>query len=212
MSEPEAIGHVVLNVSDVERSVRFYRDLVGFQVSYQPGSNMAFLTCGKVHHDLALFKAPAGARPYEQGQVGLHHFAFQLKNYEALQAAYRRLIEAGAEVTGTVDFGFMRTVSVADPDGIRLELFANTYATDEEGAGRDQFPKSSRRSAPHVRHLGARATRARDPCCAWTAGWQRAANQIVRLPSRSRAFNIISPLILAYAGAAPHMGGWVGNL
>ena len=133
MSEPDAIGHLVLNVSDVERSVQFYRDLVGFKVSYQPGPNMAFLNCGKVHHDLALFKAPAGARPYEQGQVGLHHFAFQLKSYEALQDAYRRLVAAGAEITGTVDFGFMRTVSIADPDGIRLELFANTYATDEEG-------------------------------------------------------------------------------
>ena len=146
MSVPEAIGHVVLNVSDVERSVRFYRDVVGFQLSYQPGSNAAFLTCGKIHHDLALFKAPAGARPYEQGQVGLHHFAFQVKNYEALQAAYRRLVEAGAEISGMVDFGFMRTVSVVDPDGIRLELFANTYATDEEGlaAISSQRPSSGR--------------------------------------------------------------------
>lgn len=134
MSVPRAIGHIVLNVSDVERSVKFYRDIVGFQVSrYQPGGSTAFLTCGTIHHDLALFKAPDGARPFEPGQVGLHHFAFELESYEARQAANRRLVEAEATIEGTVDFGFMRTVSVVDPDGMRLELFANTYATDKEG-------------------------------------------------------------------------------
>jgi catechol 2,3-dioxygenase len=134
MSAPRAIGHIVLNVGDVERSVQFYRDVVGFEVSrYQPGGTTAFLTCGAIHHDLALFKAPDGARPYEQGQVGLHHFAFEMASYEALQAAYRRLVEAGAKIDGTVDFGFMRTVSVIDPDGMKLELFVNTYATNEEG-------------------------------------------------------------------------------
>lgn len=134
MGVPRAIGHIVLNVSDVERSVKFYRDIAGFQVSrYQPGSNTAFLTCGKIHHDLALFKAPEGAQPYDRRNVGLQHFAFEVENYEALQAAYRRLVEAGATIGGIVDFGFMRTVSVVDPDGMSLELFANTYATDEEG-------------------------------------------------------------------------------
>src|SRR5947208_2785099 len=113
MSVPRAIGHVVLNVTDVERSVQFYRDVVGFQVSrYRPGSTTAFLTCGAIHHDLALFKAPDGARPFEPGQVGLHHFAFEVESYEALQDAYRKLVAAGATIEGTVDFGFMRTVSV----------------------------------------------------------------------------------------------------
>src|SRR4029450_4197552 len=64
MSVPREIGHIVLNVTDVERSTRFYRDVVGFQVSrYRPDGTGAFLTCGVVHHNLALFKAPAGARP-----------------------------------------------------------------------------------------------------------------------------------------------------
>ena len=143
MSVPRAIGHIVLNVSDVERSVKFYRNIIGFQVArYQPGSNTAFLTCGKIHHDLALFKAPEGARPYQTGQVGLHHFAFEMDNYEALQAAHRRLVEAGIRIDGTVDFGFIRTVSVADPDGMRIELFVNTYATDEEGLASMKFHES----------------------------------------------------------------------
>jgi catechol-2,3-dioxygenase len=72
MSGPKEIGHIVLNVTDVERSTRFYRDVVGFQVSrYRPDGTGAFLTCGVVHHNLALFKAPAGARPAEKGAIGL---------------------------------------------------------------------------------------------------------------------------------------------
>ena len=86
MGVPKEIGHIVLNVTDVERSTRFYRDVVGFQVSrYRPDGTGAFLTCGVVHHNLALFKAPAGARPAEKGAVGLNHFAFKVESYQALQ-------------------------------------------------------------------------------------------------------------------------------
>ncbi|HEY3117351.1 MAG TPA: VOC family protein [Chloroflexota bacterium] len=140
---PRAIGHIVLHVSDVERSVKFYRDVIGFEVSrYQPGGNTAFLTCGEIHHDLALFKAPEGAQPYKQSNVGLHHFAFEMESYEALQGAYKRLVAAGAKMEGTVDFGFMRTVSVSDPDGMKLELFINAYATDEEGLAAMKYHES----------------------------------------------------------------------
>src|SRR5215218_2399814 len=77
MSVPQEIGHLVLNVSDVARSTKFYRDVVGFQVSrYRPDGTAAFLTCGIVHHNLALFQTPAGAPPREKGQIGLNHFAF----------------------------------------------------------------------------------------------------------------------------------------
>jgi len=143
MDSPRAIGHIVLNVSDVERSVRFYHDIIGFDLSrYQPGGNTAFLTCGKIHHDLALFKAPEGAEPYRKGQVGLHHFAFEMESYEALQAIHRRLVENGIKIDDTTDFGFIRTVTVADPDGMRLELFVNAYRTDEEGLASMRYHES----------------------------------------------------------------------
>jgi len=74
MSTPKEIGHLVLNVTDVERSTKFYRDVVGFQVSrFRPDGTSAFLTCGIVHHNLALFKAPADARPAQKGAIGLNH-------------------------------------------------------------------------------------------------------------------------------------------
>ena len=134
MSVPKEIGQLVLNVTDVERSTRFYRDVVGFQVSRQrPDGSGAFLTCGVVHHNLALFRAPAGARPREKGQIGLNHFAFKVENYRALQEAHRRMVDAGATIDHVTDHGMTRSVYFLDPDGIMMELFADTFATEEEG-------------------------------------------------------------------------------
>ena len=131
---PREIGHVVLNVSDVERSTRFYRDVVGFQVArFRPDGSAAFLTCGVVHHNLALFRAPPGARPAEKGAIGLNHFAFRVDDYATLQAAHERLIAANATIDHIVDHGMTRSVYFLDPDGIEMELFCNTYATEKEG-------------------------------------------------------------------------------
>jgi catechol 2,3-dioxygenase len=134
MSVPKEIGHVVLNVTDVERSTKFYRDVVGFQVArYRPNGTGAFLTCGVIHHNLALFKAPPGAQPPQKGQIGLNHFAFKVESYAALQAAHQRLVAAGATIDHIVDHGMTRSVYFLDPDGIEMELFSNTFATEEEG-------------------------------------------------------------------------------
>ena len=134
MSIPRVIGHLVLNVSDVERSANFYRDVVGFELArMRPDRSGAFLTCGIVHHNLALFKAPAGARPAEKGQVGLNHFAFQVDDYKALQEAHGRLTKGGAVIDHIVDHGMTRSVYFLDPDGLMMELYCNTFATEEEG-------------------------------------------------------------------------------
>jgi len=134
MSVPQEIGHLVLNVTDVARSTAFYRDVVGFQVArYRPNGTGAFLTCGVVHHNLALFKAPEGAQPSQKGQIGLNHFAFKVENYGALQEAHKRLVEANATIDHIVDHGMTRSVYFLDPDGIEMELFCNTFDTEEEG-------------------------------------------------------------------------------
>jgi catechol 2,3-dioxygenase len=134
MSAPKEIGHLVLNVTDVERSTAFYRDVVGFQVArYRPNGTGTFLTCGVVHHNLALFKAPEGAQPVQRGQIGLNHFAFKVENYPVLQAAHERLVEAGATIDHIVDHGMTRSVYFLDPDGIEMELFCDTFDTEAEG-------------------------------------------------------------------------------
>ena len=134
MSIPRAIGHLVLNVSDVERSAKFYTDVVGFQLArMRPDRSGAFLTCGVVHHNLALFKASADAQPARKGQIGLNHFAFEVESYQALQSAHGRLVGAGAVIDHIVDHGMTRSVYFLDPDGLMMELYCNTFATEEEG-------------------------------------------------------------------------------
>lgn len=134
MSAPKEIGHLVLNVSNCARSTAFYRDVVGFQVSrYVPGGKRTFLTCGVVHHNLALFETPAGAPGLQKGQVGINHFAFKVDNYQALQAAYQRLKAADAVIDHVVDHGMTRSVYFLDPDGIMMELFCDTFDTQAEG-------------------------------------------------------------------------------
>jgi catechol 2,3-dioxygenase len=144
MSAPREIGHLVLNVSDVDRSVAFYCDLIGFQaVRHEPGRS-AFLTCGVIHHNLALFRASPDAAPPQKGQIGLNHFAFQVENYEALQRAYDRLVEAGVTINSTTDHGITRSVYFQDPDGIVMELFADAFPDRAEGM---RYIRSSRAHA-----------------------------------------------------------------
>ena len=119
MSAPKEIGHIVLNVTDVERSTRFYRDVVGFQVSrYRPDGTGAFLTCGVVHHNLALFKAPAGARPTEKGAIGLNHFAFKVESYRTLQAAHERLVGARATIDH-IEYSYWLQCQIFFKDGLQ---------------------------------------------------------------------------------------------
>ena len=70
MAKPKRVGHLVLNVKDIEASTKFYTEILGFDISMRRPAG-TFLTCGKIHHDLALFQAPEGALPVTEGQLGL---------------------------------------------------------------------------------------------------------------------------------------------
>ena len=77
MARINKVGHVVLNVKDVETSVEFYTEALGMEVMRLREGNAAFLSFGAQHHDIALFKAPEGA---EMGKLGLNHIAFQIED------------------------------------------------------------------------------------------------------------------------------------
>ena len=132
MSKPKRVGHLVLNVRDVEASTKFYTEILGFEIAVER-PNMTFLTCGKIHHDLALFKAAEDAPPVSEGQVGLNHFAVQIEDLDALKETYQRLKENGVPVDNTIDHGMTQSVYFHDPDGIRIEFFCNSTSTAEEG-------------------------------------------------------------------------------
>ncbi len=132
MVKPKRVGHLVINVRDVEASTRFYTEVLGFEIAIRRPT-ATFLTCGKIHHDLALFKAAEDSPPVSEGQVGLNHFAVQVEDMDALRNIYQRLNEHGVPITGLTDHGMTASVYFTDPDGIRVEYFCNTTATAEEG-------------------------------------------------------------------------------
>ena len=132
MNTPKRVGHVVLNVSNVEASTKFYTEVLGFEISRQTDFG-TFLTCGKIHHDIALFQAPESAQPVSDGQIGLNHVAIQVEDMDALKAFYQRFKEQDVPLDHLTDHGMTSSIYFYDPDGIRLEFFCNTTATPEEG-------------------------------------------------------------------------------
>jgi catechol-2,3-dioxygenase len=118
------LNHAVLYVRDVERSVRFYNEALGFEVGAQfPGA--AFLQVPDSHndHDLGLFEvgAAAGDNPAGKGTVGLYHLAWEVETLGELAEVSERLTRMGALV-GASDHGTTKALYAHDPDGIEFEV------------------------------------------------------------------------------------------
>ena len=99
------LNHAVLFVSDLERSLRFYEEIMGFAViTREPRANAAFLRAPESsnHHDLGLFGLGPGATPRQRGAVGLYHLAWQVSTIDELAEARSQLLDAGA-LTGESD-------------------------------------------------------------------------------------------------------------
>ena len=130
--KPKRVGHLVLNVSDLDVSERFYTEILGFEMSRKTPAG-TFLTCGKIHHDLALFQAPENAAPVSKGQIGLNHFAMQVEDMDALKGIYRRLKDHGVSIESTTEHSATNSVYFRDPDGLRVEFFCNSQQTAAKG-------------------------------------------------------------------------------
>jgi catechol-2,3-dioxygenase len=116
------LQHLVLWVSDVERSVRFYCDLLGFEVTKQY-PNAAFLKIPGTQddHNLGLFEQK-GARKPDESVARMYHSAWEVAEVTDLVRARRRLVEAGALV-GQSDHGVSLSLYAKDPDGLEFEIF-----------------------------------------------------------------------------------------
>jgi catechol 2,3-dioxygenase len=131
--EPLGIGHVVLKVRDLDRSLAFYRDLLGFRVASEMSNVMIFLTAtGENHHDLALLRVGQQAPSPVPGAVGLYHLAIRLADLDAVRAAHTLLRDRGL-LRGAVDHGVSRSLYTADPDGNEIELYCDAPRSEWEG-------------------------------------------------------------------------------
>ncbi len=115
------VGHVHLNVADLERSVAFYRDTLGFRVLLRL-PKLAFLSAGDHPHlGLDTRATQGGGRP-SHGLTGLHHYALLHPTRRALASTVKRAVEAGVTVVRTADFTVSLAVFIQDPDGNTIEL------------------------------------------------------------------------------------------
>ena len=118
------IGHVHLKVSDLERALGFYRDVLGFEVMQRMGHQAAFLSAGGYHHHIGLntWESAGGPSP-APGTTGLYHVAILYPTRALLADALRRVLAAGVELDGAADHGVSEAIYLRDPDGNGVELY-----------------------------------------------------------------------------------------
>jgi len=131
MVSPKRVGHLVLNVKNVQKSTQFYTEVLGFEVALQK-KDATFLTCGKIHHDLALFQASPMAPPVSKGGLGLNHMALQVEDFDML-TKYYHVLKDRELIDRTTDHGMTSSIYLKDPDGNGIELFCNNQDNPADG-------------------------------------------------------------------------------
>jgi catechol 2,3-dioxygenase len=136
--EQTRIGHVHLKVADLERSLKFYRDILGFEVMQYYGNSAVFISAGDYHHHIGLntWYSKNGSPPPPHS-TGLFHTAILYPTKKDLAIALRRLVESKYPLTGASDHGVSHAIYLDDPDGNGVELYwdkpKEEWPVDENG-------------------------------------------------------------------------------
>jgi catechol 2,3-dioxygenase len=118
------IGHVHLNVADLDRALAFYSGVLGFELQQKYGTQAAFVSAGGYHHHIGLNTWESrGGTPPPPGHTGLFHTAILYPTRRDLADALRRLIAAGIPLDGASDHGVSEALYLRDPDGNGVELY-----------------------------------------------------------------------------------------
>lgn len=132
------IGHVHLKVADLERSLAFYRDLLGFTEMQRYGEGAVFISAGGYHHHIGLNTWHSkNAPPAPIRSAGLYHTAILYPTRKDLAVILKRLLEANYPFTGASDHGVSQALYLNDPDGNGVELYwdrpKDEWPLDENG-------------------------------------------------------------------------------
>ena len=136
---PDRFAHANLYVSDMERSLAFYRDVCGLNEVYrEPEINAGFLSNGASHHDIAVMQVSNRAAVGRDGKVqntmargrvpGLNHLAFRMKSEARMVDAYRLARESGVAVERALDHGMSHSIYLLDPDLNGIEFYSDVVA------------------------------------------------------------------------------------
>lgn len=118
------IGHVHLKVANLERSLAFYRDILGFELMQKYGDAAAFLSAGGYHHHIGLNTWESlGGSPPPRRSTGLFHTAILYPDRASLGNALHRLLKAGIQLDGASDHGVSEAIYLRDPDQNGVELY-----------------------------------------------------------------------------------------
>jgi len=124
--EVKELGHIVLYVSDLARSRKFYRDLLGWKEVASVAPWAVGFSSGRTHHELLLIQTDADAAPVPPvPRVGLYHFGLKIgESDDELRRALDQLRAAGVRIIGMSDHGGVtHSLYIADPDGNEIELY-----------------------------------------------------------------------------------------
>lgn len=132
------IGHVHLKVADLDMALKFYKDLLGFEVTQRYGNSAVFLSAGGYHHHIGLNTWHSkDAPPAPVKAAGLYHLAIVYPTRKDLAVVLKRLIEAKYPLTGASDHGVSQAIYLNDPDGNGVELYwdrpKEEWPVDAEG-------------------------------------------------------------------------------
>ena len=131
------IGHIHLKVADLERALKFYRDLLGFEVQQYYGDSAVFISAGGYHHHIGLNTWHSkNAQPAPINAAGLYHTAILFPTRKDLAIALKRLIDANYPLTGASDHGVSEAIYLNDPDKNGVELYWDRP--------KDQWPKDEK--------------------------------------------------------------------
>jgi catechol 2,3-dioxygenase len=129
--EAHYLGHIVFYVKDLERSLSFYRNLLGFkEVGRVFNGAAAALTSGRTHHELLLIQVGDAPGPPVGRRRGLYHIGIKIgDSLEELRVAKRELERAGVTIEGMSDHTVSQSLYLRDPDGNEVELYVDADET-----------------------------------------------------------------------------------
>jgi len=132
------IGHVHLKVSDLDKALGFYRNLLGFEVTTYYGDQAVFLSAGGYHHHIGLNTWNSkGAPSAPRDGNGLYHAAILYPERKDLAVILQRLKDANYPVNGASDHGVSEAIYLRDPDNNGIELYwdkpKEDWPQDENG-------------------------------------------------------------------------------